>query len=716
MRSTRIPLFIFFLFNSQLIAQLQTNIWYFGNQAGITFSTVPPSALIDGQMNTDEGVSTISDASGNLLFYTNGVTVWNKNHVPMSNGNGTLLGNKSTTQTLIVPKPGSNVIYYIFTADFQGAFSGGDGYLRYSEVDMNLAAGLGNVTANKNIALWTPSTEKITAVLHCNRKDIWVISHDYNSDQFRTFLVTSAGVNTVSPMLTNTGSSHAGVGVNCIGYMKVSPYGNKLACAVRGHVSSLGFVELFDFNNATGVVSNPVTLVANTANDYGIEFSPDGTKLYVSRISGIAGYPLQLYQYNLCAGSNAAIISSQTIIDAGNSTSAMQLGRDNKIYVSRFNKDSLGVINNPNASGLACNYVKNGIFLAGKNCIHGLPGFVQSYFKPVPSPFVVNVNCLTGDFTPPTVNVSNCSGSASSVTSVSWNFGDPASGANNSSVTNTSTHIFTSSGTYNVQLTLNYACGADTLKQSLIVVNCIFTATLTSTNSYCNGGNGTATVTVLSGLSPYAYFWSPGAKTTSTVTGLFAGTYTVVVTDASLATITKIVNIVANPDPIANAGNNVSINSAQSTTLSATGGSSYIWTPVTGLSCITCANPVASPTITTTYCVEVIDAKGCRDTDCLTITVEVSCSDIYIPTVFSPNEDGQNDQECIFEADCLKSTVFAIYDRWGEKIFETNNPKVCWDGIYKNIKMIEEIFIYYLEATFFNGEGITKKGNILLIK
>src|SRR5215467_3806249 len=99
-------------------AQGEANIWYFGESAGLDFNNDPPLVLTNGAMSDFEGCSSISDADGNLLFYTNGLTVWNKNHEIMMNGDG-LHGNSSATQCLIVKMPDATSIYYIFTQEAQ---------------------------------------------------------------------------------------------------------------------------------------------------------------------------------------------------------------------------------------------------------------------------------------------------------------------------------------------------------------------------------------------------------------------------------------------------------------------------------------------------------------------------------------------------------------------------------------------------------------------
>ena len=156
-----------------LSAQNNADIWYFGDYAGIDFRSGAPVALTNSAMFQHEGCASISDNFGNLLFYTNGMEIWNANHTLMPNGTG-LMGDVSAAQSgVIVPKPGDLNIYYVFTVDAEISTNG----LRYSEVDMALDGGLGDVTGTKNVFLAQPSEEKVTAVLHANGYDIWVMTH-----------------------------------------------------------------------------------------------------------------------------------------------------------------------------------------------------------------------------------------------------------------------------------------------------------------------------------------------------------------------------------------------------------------------------------------------------------------------------------------------------------------------------------------------------------
>ena len=257
-----LTLIIYTQFNF-LHSQGQNNYWYFGNNYGLNFpGSGAPVYISNGMVAVDEGSSVISDATGNLLFYTDGILVWDKNHTQMPNGFG--LGawyqTSSTQSAIIIQKPGSLNLYYIFCVDAGGQSNG----LRYSIVDMTLNSGLGDiVTGFKNIPIHTPSTEKIAAVKHCNGVDVWIVTHDENSNQFRSVLLTSSGLN--APVISAAGTTYS-VSTSMpfesgVGTMKISPDGKKLAICESFHPITL---ELFDFNNVTGQVSNPINLLNPT--------------------------------------------------------------------------------------------------------------------------------------------------------------------------------------------------------------------------------------------------------------------------------------------------------------------------------------------------------------------------------------------------------------------------------------------------------------------
>lgn len=313
-----------------------------------------------------EGCSSIADSAGNLLFYTEGKTVWNRFHQVMSNGTG-LLGDSASTQSgLIVKQPGNRNIYFVFSLDYLGHANG----LHYSTVDMDQANGLGAVTI-KNTLIVTPSSEKLAAVRHCNGEDIWVVSHDYPGNTFRANLVTASGVSSEA-VLSSTGIYYMDV-VFTQGSMKFSPDGKRLgACAFYFNIpgAEYGGFEIFDFDNATGVVSNAFTLKTSGL-AYGCEFSPDGSKFYGVAMAG----DTRLSQWDLNAGSGPAIAASEYGFPVSRATS-LQLAVNGKIYISKNGQGSMDVIDNPNAGGANCNYVANAQPVSPNLCKHGLPNFV----------------------------------------------------------------------------------------------------------------------------------------------------------------------------------------------------------------------------------------------------------------------------------------------------------------------------------------------------
>ena len=517
-------------------AQRQGNIWYFGNYAGLNFNSGSPVPSLDGAMTTTEGCATICDKYGNLLFYTNGIDVWNRNHVLMPNGTG-LMGDPSSTQCgVIVPKPSANPdTFYVFSVDNHGGPNG----FRYSIVDMTLNGGLGAVQAGaKNVPLLTPTTEKVTAVRHANQKDIWVITHHWTTNRFYAYLVDNIGLNLV-PVISSTGSIHGPPGANnSMGYMKVSPEGDKIACAIYGQ----NRVEIFDFNNATGVVSNPGVLqLPSWQFPYGIEFSPSSQYLYTT-----TAVSKEVHQFDMWAGGAAAIQASAVSLGtfpSGGDLGALQLARDGKIYNAIQGSPSLGVIHNPNVGGVACNYVYNGQTLGGRVSFYGLPTFVQSFFAA--ANFDAEFIC-DGDFTRFYLK------DTTNIDSVFWEFGDPGSGPANYSTLMEPLHQYPAPGVYTVTLIFHGNNITDTISRDITI----------HPRANLNLGNDTVicygATFLLDATNPDAtYLWSDSSTgPTFLVTG--AGTYWVEVTNFC-DTLTDAILVTYAPVPVIDLGPDTAI-------------------------------------------------------------------------------------------------------------------------------------------------------------
>ncbi len=499
----------------------QFDQWYFGQYAGIDFSSGSPVATV-GSLYTNEGSASISDDQGNLLFYTDGITVYNSVHAPMSGSlasspGGALGGDPSATQSgVIVPKPMSTTEYYIFTVDANtGAYG-----LRHSKVDMSLNGGLGDlVLGEKNIPLINPSAEKITAVQHANNIDYWVISHKWANNQYVAYLVTSAGVS-ATPVISPVGAVMTGTSAAARGYLKASPWGNYVVSAIEG----LDKFELFNFDNSNGVLtyigSTPVSQNYNDA--YGVEFSANENYLYGSQRWGDG-----IYQWDLTLpAANIFNAAAQVGTLSTNYGGALQMAPDGKIYLARNNQAYLSTINNPSNYGLACGFTEIGFNLAsGTNSREGLPN--GTWVQAIQNFIVVDVEEET------------CMGSADGSIEISVNtsiqydsilWSDGFTGLNRYGL---------SAGSYVMEI---YSMGVSLSSQTVVIdlSNGLNVSSLIANSSNVSPNSGLINLSVTGGQTPYTFMWSNGA-TSQNLTNLSAATYTVTVVDANLcASVTDI--------------------------------------------------------------------------------------------------------------------------------------------------------------------------------
>tara|TARA_B110000444_G_C18827682_1_gene591272 strand:- start:93 stop:2372 length:2280 start_codon:yes stop_codon:yes gene_type:complete len=728
-------------------AQNEGNIWYFGENAGLDFNSGTPVALTDGMMNTFEGCAAISDNNGNLLFYTEGMTVYNKNHIVMPNGLG-LLGHSSSTQSsIIVKKPESLNIYYIFTVD---GFTGNGGGLNYSEIDMTLDGGLGDVNANKNINLIPFTCEKVTAVVHHNSSDFWIVSPELNTNIIHSFLLTSSGVNLPSIQINAVSP------VDGVGYLRSSANGERIAIAN----SLSNNVELYEFDNSTGILTFQLVISGNNS-AYGVEFSPNSDIVYISDWGGG-----ELWQYNLLAGSSQDVIDSELYLGSGGGGpgGALQLAPDNKIYQAIGGSASLPAINNPDIIGLGCNYDINGVFLAGKTSSHGLPTFYSSIFL---SNTVDFINFCYGDSTFfRSVNTS--------LDSVLWDFGDINSGNSNLSTDTSTYHIFSDTGSFDVTL-YSYLNGIIDTSITPIYINSLPDINLGIDTAICIEDTLIIDVT----LQDASYLWSDNS-TNPNYTLFSAGDYSVIITDSNGCINSDTINVVLNPLTYINLGDDIEIcedkdvlildvylenasylwndNSTSSTfNIDATGVYSVILTDSNG--CINSdtinviINPLPNSDFTFDpqqtdlnnpdilfanlssinisyqwnfgdgtiienlnninhtyqfsgeYDVSLISLNefGCVDTIIYQIIIDPGGFDLFIPNTFTPNNDEHNELFVIKGRYIIDFNI-KIFNRWGKKIFESDNIEKYWDGRFKGKLVQEEKYTYLVTVLDINSD------------
>jgi gliding motility-associated-like protein len=326
-------------------AQGENNNWAIGNRIGISFDAQPPS-VFNTNIQAPFRSAAVSDSNGNLLFYTNGVNIWNKNNQIMPNGHGIvdtfIFMIPRGGDAYIVPVPGNNNQYYVFTGPVAGNWGNNfdilsDTSLRYSVVDMTLNGGLGDVLPGKKRILLESGISNAITLGGYGTCDKWIIIHKYLSDQFNAYHITSSGI-------SNPVVSHCGKSLDTwVAMMKMSNDNAKIALrSYPYNDTDYSRILLFNFDQATGVISGAAIvdsiLGAGTRNTFGelstIEFSPDNRKLYAGFYdSSRCCLSTNIYQYDLTGVTGTALQQSKKIVGYVDSFCEMQLSADGHIYM-----------------------------------------------------------------------------------------------------------------------------------------------------------------------------------------------------------------------------------------------------------------------------------------------------------------------------------------------------------------------------------------------
>jgi gliding motility-associated-like protein len=663
-------------------------------------------------MTSDEAAASISDENGNLLFYTNGNTVYNKSHQVMLNGDN-LDGYISATQIAIVPLPGSDSIYYIFTTGaIESQFVSG---YKFSIVNMNRDNGKGEVISKNNL-LWASCTERIATARHANGVDVWIITNDNNSNIFRAWLITCNGlqpavVSTIGIVMDQHVTTNSGV-------LKVSPDGKYFS---QTHFPVLdeifyvpNFFQLFDFNNSTGSITNPRKIDFPDAQYTHCEFSPNSKLLYLTRPAD-----KKVDQLNISLGSLPAILASRVVLPVSDLYYDIQLAPDEKIYIAKPSSE-LAVIQSPDSPGFACNLQEGVVSLSPGLSYLGLPSHIND---------IVFANDPNNGFTYTILD--SCSGQVSfnAYTSMQgtiswfWDFGDGST-----SVLQNPVHTFTPAGNqYSIRLkiTSSATCGViyrtKIIKpQGILANNVDFIY-----KDVCDSGYVRFTNTSQNLNDPgIQYLWDFGDGNFSSVThpvhiyntsGSFQVTLKMFTGIPCLdVSITKSVfhnefTIIASPDQTIRVGESVILSYAGPP------GSSE-WTPPMWLNNSTSKSPVASPLENIEYKITTTNSDGCKAADSVKITV-IQYDDIYVPGGFTPNNDGKNEDIKPYYPGTVTLRDFSIFNRWGQKVFNTSQRNAGWDGKLNGVLQATGVYVWTLQATDEkNGKTINKKGTVVLIR
>ena len=615
-----------------LSAQREGNVWITAN-VGLDFNTTPPT-FFPGHDDGGEGIASIADRSGKQwLFYTNGMQVWNRNRQTMPNANyaaGRLWGYGSTSQSaLILPDPADSMLYYIFTADWQPYYDDSAGVQRrginYSVVDMRRDGGLGDVV-QKNIPLFKPAVEKLAATQDCTGKGYWVLAHGWNDDRYYAYHVSDTGV--AGPVISRTGVNHEYRDKNtenARGYLKISPNGKKLAAAIMWD----GTIELADFDNTTGTVSNS-QLITIGSWTYGLSYSPDNSKLYVIRHFSTEDYRDSLFQFDLQATdmlSTKTLIATFHVLQKAGGFVMLQIAPNGMIVVGGPGY-YLAVLERPNEAGTACQYVERWLDLKGYSAVT-LPNLVDSWYDPNP------IRCL-----PPQARFSLsdsvlCLGECFRLQDTSrpsaqfglpsgrlWRF--PGAWPDTSTLVIPPPLCYDSAGTFTVELIVFNEFGSDTARATLRVV-APPTVSAGRDTSICSGdtlqlhgtGSGTLSWAFTNDLScwncpdPIAVPRQSASYilTARNSTGCVShDTIHVTVADSGSLRVEPVDSICAGERVMLRGVLSAGIQRVQ-------------WTPTTGLACDSCAVTEARPTTTTLYRLQGVTACGIPLSDSVLVVV-----------------------------------------------------------------------------------------------
>lgn len=382
-----------FIFIQCILSQRQADNWIFAKWAGLNFSSGQPVPWLPVQNGASFLNGTImSDTVGNLLFYSNGDRVWNRNGEMMENGDDIMPGSCWNQSAISFPRPGYINQYYLFTVSGWIIPEG----MYYSIIDMSLDGGLGAVSNVKNIkldaAFWAHDHQFVTKSRSGN--SYWVVTRLYHDDRYASFLVDEQGVHQ-DPVYSSTGIYREFIyGDN--GDIKISPNKRYLANGHRGNTLGpeefyLRSFEICTFNDETGEIHymymvNKKIVGGTYSASYSCEFSPDSKFLYLTFDMPDSGY---LYQYDMQYIEDSASFINSGIEISNQSGINLQLANDGKIYTSIPIPDIpnyrfyIGVINKPWEKGENCDFDLDGIYLLGRDGQWSLPNILLD----LPLPF-----------------------------------------------------------------------------------------------------------------------------------------------------------------------------------------------------------------------------------------------------------------------------------------------------------------------------------------
>lgn len=691
------------------------NVWCFGDRAGIDFTGGVLTPIVTAE-EAIEGMASVSDtATGELLFYSSGSRVRNRNHQIMPNGNGLLGASSSTAQGVcIVPMIGQPGKFYLFSLSglTDGGPIPGQGTLFYSIIDMSLDNGLGDVvTTQKNILLDADTLSEAMIAVPGNNCDIWLMVHTVVDPIFKAYHITAAGIDPV-PVISTSGSQIQGGSflaypAYTISTMTISPDRSKLALSAYGSpvltgVSGLSGVLVSEFDPGSGMVSNTLLVDQLDMVAYNAAFSPDNTKLYFLN-ENLTNTVYELLQYDISSMNAATIAASKEVISSPVlpydmcQASYMRL-YNGKIYVPYSGRDTMGIINQPDLSGVSCDFDPNVLQLVTtvNPPTHVMYALTNETVFPFPPDTSRQVYLDTVICKEQPGGIQLQLTAESGFGSYLWDDGSTGS-----------SRTVGASGIYWVLCKDDCHSRADTFRVGIINV----LVTLGNDTTLCAG----SLLLLQPGIPEpeTALLWQDGS-TGQSYEADQTGLYWVKATKGN-CTHTDSIRISIMNDLAPDLGDDISFCEEDPIAITLFAGApangSIMWN--TGST-----DTFLNVTDTGTY-TAVVTVEHCTAADSIHIGREKCSCFLATPSAFSPNGDGLNDKfSPLIDKGCPVSNYrFSIYNRFGERVFSSADPSRGWDGTRNGTPV--DVGTYMYEVHFRGGTRLLeyyRKGDVVLLR
>lgn len=627
----------------ELFAQKQNNNWIFGRQAGIGKTQTGISSIQNSKINALEACATVSNPiTGELLFYTDGITIWDSTNTVMQNGDS-LKGGKTCGQgALILPHFKQPNKYIVFTTpDFTDARN----KMCYSVVDMNLNGGLGDVEVqNKNIEVVDSICEGLTYSFNKDSSGYWLITRERKSDRFISILIDSSGVGSKIVY-----SKFPGGRTSVFSIITLSPNSKRVSVTN----TTQNYIEFYSFDNCTGKLSDKLTIGSIDIANYGAAFSPNNNVFYFTTTFELNSQRSEVLQLDLSSNDSATIRNSLTLVGRptfrfnsvvyfGN----LQLHADGKIYVAEIGNKDLSVIENPDVMGIGCGYSKNKIPLQGGVSNYGLP---QSVPLPLKLPkFITTIGTIAVSDSCIEDSIRFVINGFSTIDELEWSLKDDNNNTLQTGTQSNPTIKISNVGTYTFEAIVKESCNRYLVRKTFVTVNCI-----------CEGEIGVSDTCKDEDIE-----------------------FSITSDDA--------INAV-----------------------------SWEYYDDNGNLLFTSNNIKPSRRFTQQ---QGITIRAIVDFDCgldsleKTITVEDCSCTISIPNVFTPNNDGLNEDFGVVTNCLLSNFSCEIFNRWGESLYKTNLPTDKWDGTYRKEKAPSGVYFFIISYLTQNGEARNKSGSLTLLR